>query len=60
MKKNIKLLFEYQKFDQNEHLNRIIIETQSDAPIFVAEEALTAVVGGKTEEEDKENKEITK
>lgn len=57
MKKNLKLLFEYQKFDQNDHLNRVIIETQSNEAVFMTEEALSAVAGGKTDREDTENRE---
>lgn len=58
MKKNLKLLFEYQKFDQNDHLNRIIVETQSDVPVFVVEEALSAVAGGNNNKKDEESNKI--
>lgn len=55
MDKLLKKLFDYQKFAQNENLDRVIKQTAVDHKAELLDEQLFAVAGGKKVDEKKED-----
>ena len=51
METKLKKLFDYQKFAQNENLNRIIKESSISTACELSDEVLFSVAGGKQEED---------